>query len=40
MEWIRKYMGNMEIGDLIKGEANYILNRLFNSESSLRMKIW
>ncbi|MBQ8998597.1 MAG: DEAD/DEAH box helicase [Clostridium sp.] len=35
MEWIKKYMGSREIGDLTKGEAHYILNRLFNSESSL-----
>ena len=35
MEWIKKYMGSREIGDLTKGEAHYILNRLFNNGSSL-----
>lgn len=36
MEWIRRYMGSWEIGDLTKEEVHYILNRLFNSWRSLR----
>ena len=32
-------MGSREIGDLTKGEAHYILNRLFNSEGRLNIKI-
>ena len=39
MEWIRRYMGNREIGDLTKGEAHYILNRLFNNQGRLNIKI-
>ena len=39
MEWIKRYMGSREIGDLTKGEAHYILNRLFNSEGRLNIKI-
>lgn len=35
INWINKYMGNHEIGDLTKGEAHYLLNRLFNNEGRL-----
>ena len=35
MEWIRRYMVNRESGDLTKWEANYILNKLFNSVGRL-----
>ena len=37
MNWINKYMGNHEIGDLTKGEAHYLLNRLFNNNGRLDM---
>lgn len=35
MEWIRRYMVNRESGDLTKWEANYMLNKLFNSVGRL-----
>lgn len=37
IQWIKKYMGTNEIGDLTKGEAHYILNRLFNNEVGLEL---